>query len=45
MDMDPGRAHGIFGWVLTGFIGGLFALLIGHFLPAIVPTKAAATRL
>jgi hypothetical protein len=45
MHMDPGSGKGIFTWILTGFIGGLVALLIGHFIPSLIPTKAAATRL
>lgn len=45
MDMHPGRGAGILGWILTGFIGGLLALLVGHFIPSLIPTQAAQTRL
>ena len=43
--MDPGRAHGVFGWILTGFIGGLVALFIAFLVPSIIPARVVATRL
>lgn len=45
MDMHPGRASGIIGWILTGFVGGLLALLVGHFVPSLIPSQASSTRL
>jgi len=45
MTVDPMHPKGIFAHILSGFIAGFVALLVGHFIPQIVPTKAAATRL
>ena len=45
MDMNPGKAHGIFGWMLTGFIGGLVALFVAYLVPSIIPARVVATRL
>jgi hypothetical protein len=43
--MDPTTGKGFFSWALIGFIGGMVALLIGHFIPSLIPKRAAAQRL
>jgi hypothetical protein len=45
MDMNPTSGKGFFTWALTGFIGAMVALLVGYFIPSIVPAKASAQRL
>lgn len=45
MNMDPAKAHGVFGWILTGFIGGLVALFVAYLIPSMIPTRATAARL
>jgi hypothetical protein len=45
MDMNPTSGKGFLTWAMTGFVGALVALLVGYFVPSIVPTKATASRL
>jgi hypothetical protein len=45
MDMNPTGGKGFLTWAITGFVGAMVALLVGYFLPSVVPTKASASRL
>lgn len=45
MNMDPAKAHGVFGWILTGFIGATVALFIAYLVPSVIPARVTATRI
>ena len=45
MDMNPTSGKGFVTWAFTGFIGGLLALLLAHFIPSIIPARVTSTRL
>jgi hypothetical protein len=45
MDMNPTSGKGFLTWAMTGFVGGLLALLLAHFIPSIIPARVQATRL
>lgn len=45
MDMNPTSGKGFLSWAMTGFIGALVALLVGYFIPTLVPAKASASKL
>jgi hypothetical protein len=41
MTLDPMRGGGIFCWIMTGFIGGMLAIGIVHFLPVFESMKTS----
>lgn len=43
--MDPKSSKGAIMWIVTGFFAGLVALLIGYFIPSIIPAGATQTKL
>jgi uncharacterized membrane protein YedE/YeeE len=45
MDMNPTSGKGFITWAFTGFIGGLAALLLAHFVPQIIPARVQSTKL
>jgi hypothetical protein len=45
MDMNPGSGRGFVSWAFTGFIGGMLALLLAHFVPSIIPARVTSTKL
>jgi hypothetical protein len=45
MDMNPTTGKGFLTYAVTGFIAGLVALLVGYFVPSVIPAKASASRL
>lgn len=44
-DGNPKTAKGFLGWIALGFLGGGIALVIGAFVPRLIPARAAQARL
>ena len=45
MDMNPSDGGGVLGWIMTGFVAALLALLVGYFVPSLIPTRITKTQI
>ena len=43
--INPTNGKGVMAWVMTGFFGGLIALMIGFFVPSLIPTQISSQKL